>query len=518
MLSSHLARAIATIVATLALGAAASPALADPVVMAAGDVACSSQGTTTPGLCSQRYVAGLAVNQLGGPEGLSALLAIGDLQYESGGLADFRAYFGAPDSWGQPALRPVLRPVPGNHEYQTSGASGYYNYFAEIGVGVGTPGQGWYSFNVGSWHFIGLNSSDGCSKAVSCAKGSAQETWLANDLATNTQPCVAAYFHHPINTVGGRLHDLWQDLYDHGVELALVGHNHGYAKIVHRNAAGSVDPAGPGEIVVGTGGKSSGVYGLLKMTLHPNGMDYNFVGSGTSDSGSLSCDGSTPPPPPPPPPSPPTAGFSSSLSGRTLTVSDTSTGAPTSWAWDFGDGATSSVRNPPAHTYAVDGTYTVKLTATNAGGGTTTSKVIKVATSLPPTPPADATPKPGPTQPPVTNQAAALPPAVQDNVVTPPSVVTQSGTPVLTAAKARTAMRKLLANRLRDWTLTGVTCKTTDTRHAQCTFRARRDDRRASGSGVLVLLGSDGRVSVKVQARLTGRYARRTTWTGRVRS
>ena len=361
MLSSALRRIVAAIVATLALGAAASTALAaDPVVMAAGDVACSSQGITTPGDCSQRYVAGLAKAQLASPEGLSALLAIGDLQYDSGSLSGFRTYFGAADSWGQPALRPVLRPVPGNHEYQTSGASGYFGYFAEIGVGVGTPGQGWYSFDVGGWHFIALNSSDGCSKAVKCAKGSPQETWLANDLATNTKPCVAAYLHHPVNTVGGRLHDIWQDLYDAGVELVLVGHNHGYTKIVHRNASGAVDPAGPGEIVVGTGGKSSGVYGLLKMTLQPTSMTYAFVGSGASDTGSLSCDAS--PPPPPPPPTPPAAKFSASLSGRTLTVTDESTGGlvGASWAWDFGDGATSTLRYPAKHTYAADGTYTVK--------------------------------------------------------------------------------------------------------------------------------------------------------------
>ena len=107
---------------------------------------------------------------------------------------------------------------------------------------------------------------------------------------------------------------------------------------------------------------------------------------------------------------------------------------------------------------------------------------------------------------------------VEEKAVTPPSVVTVTSAPTLTAAKARAAMRALLTRRLRGWTLTAVTCRTSDAGHARCTFRARLGDRRASGSGALVLLGADGRVSVKVQASLTGRLARRTTWTGRVRS
>src|SRR4051812_33603334 len=180
----------------LCLGVGASVAMASgEVVMAAGDVACSNVGITTPGPCSQRYTANLALQQQ--QTRLDALLGMGDLQYDSGTLSGFQKYFGT--SWGVPALRGVLRPALGNHEYQTSGASGYFDYFSSIGVGVGARGQGWYSFDVGSWHFVALNSSNACSP-VSCAAGSPQETWLKSDLAATRQPCIGAFWHHPLSS------------------------------------------------------------------------------------------------------------------------------------------------------------------------------------------------------------------------------------------------------------------------------------------------------------------------------
>lgn len=354
---------------------------ADPVVMAAGDVACNSAGTTTPGACSQRYTAGLALAQKSSAEGLAALIAPGDLQYPSGGLSDFQKWFGT--SWGQPALRSVLRPAPGNHEYQTSGAAGYFDYFASIGVPTGTRGQGWYSFDVGTWHFIALNSSNACSP-VSCAKGSAQETWLRSDLSATRQPCIAAFWHHPLSSAP-KLKDIWQDLYDAGADFVLDGHVHGYKKPVARNAAGAADPNGPREVVVGSGGKSSGVYGLLKLTLHPNGADWQFVGAGASDAGTATCHGAAPTP------GKPAAAFTSTTSGLGATVTDTSSGSPTSWAWSFGDGTSSTAQNPPVHTYGQPGTYTVSLTATNAAGSSTISKPVTVSATGPPPPAAGVT-------------------------------------------------------------------------------------------------------------------------------
>ncbi|HEU0318834.1 MAG TPA: hypothetical protein VFR49_15980, partial [Solirubrobacteraceae bacterium] len=157
---------IAVVVIALSAAAGASVAAADPVIMAAGDIACASPGSTSPGTCSQAYTSNLLLTQKSSAEGLAAVLTLGDNQYDSGGLANFRAYFDP--TWGR--LGSSLRPALGNHEYLTSGASGYFDYFTGLGVPTGNRGEGWYSYDIGSWHLIALNSSDGC-KPVSCAKG-----------------------------------------------------------------------------------------------------------------------------------------------------------------------------------------------------------------------------------------------------------------------------------------------------------------------------------------------------------
>jgi PKD repeat protein len=358
--------AAVSLLLSLAVGVSMASA-AGEVVMAAGDVACNNVGTTSPGSCSQRYTAGLALQQQ--QTRLDALIAPGDLQYENGGLSDFQKYFGT--SWGVPALRGVLRPAPGNHEYQTSGAAGYFDYFGSIGVGVGARGQGWYSFDVGSWHFVALNSSNACSP-VSCAVGSAQETWLKSDLAATNQPCIAAFWHHPLSTVS-KLKPLWQALQNAGADLVIDGHTHGYKNLAPHDANGAATPNGMREIIAGSGGKSSGVYGLLKLTLGSNGADYRFVGSGASDSGTITCHG------PAPGPSQPVADFSSSTSGLAATFTDRSTSSgQATYAWDFGD-ATSSTAQNPVHTYTQGGTYQVKLTITDAGGTASVTKPVTVS-------------------------------------------------------------------------------------------------------------------------------------------
>ncbi|QEC49787.1 PKD domain-containing protein [Baekduia soli] len=570
------------------LAAAGAAQAADPVVMAAGDVACDSPGITTPGPCSQAYTAGLAVSQLQSAGGLDALLAMGDLQYDRGDLSDFQSYFGT--TWGQPLLRPVLRPVPGNHEYETSGASGYFDYFASIEVAAGTRGQGWYSFDVGSWHFIGLNTSDGCTP-VSCAAGSAQETWLRQDLATTSQPCIAAFWHHPLDTVNGRLHDVWQDLYDAGADLVLDGHNHGYTGAVALNADGQADPAGPRQIVVGTGGKSNGVYGLLKLTLHANGADWQFVGSGTSDSGSLTCHGSAPPPPPAPaahftvtanglsaavantstgsatswdwdfgdgtahatqrtPPAhvyaqpgtytitltagnatgstqeqrtvtvvrPPLASFTASVHDLDVTFTDTSTSAPVTWRWDFGDGASATTQSP-SHRYAAAGTYTVRLTAGNAGGSSIRTQAVTVTAPVvvmpggPPSGGPDVAPPPLVAPPVAPVEPPATPPAVDQPVLaqsTAPVPV-----PVLTGARARAALRAVLTRRLRGWRITGLTCSAkAGSRSASCRFTARRHGRIIRATGRLTASAGTGALRYRLSLR-RGTSRHRSHWTGR---
>jgi PKD repeat protein len=362
---------IAVVVIALSAVAGGAVAVADPVVMAAGDIACAATGPTSPGTCSQAYTANLLLAQKSSAEGLAAVLTLGDNQYESGALADFRSYFDP--TWGR--LGSILRPALGNHEYQTAGASGYFDYFSGLGVPTGNRGDGWYSYDIGSWHLIALNSSDGCTPVL-CTTGSPQETWLRSDLTSTAQPCIVAYWHHPLSYAPAEK-AIWQDLYDAGADLVLVGHEHTYRKPVAHDASGSPDATGPREVIVGTGGYSGGIYGVLKLTLHAGSFDWSFEGTGATDSGTAACHA-----PRLPPPSPPTASFTTSASGLAVSFKDTSTGAPTSWSWTFGDGTTSSAQSP-SHTYAQAGTYTVTLTATNSGGSSSATQQVTVTAPTP---------------------------------------------------------------------------------------------------------------------------------------
>jgi PKD repeat protein len=416
----------AALALVLALTAGAPPASADPVIMAAGDIACGQPGSASPGACSQVYTSNLALLQENSPEGLDALLALGDEQYENGTLAGFNAYFDP--SWGR--LDDVLKPAPGNHEYNTPNAAGYFDYFAAHGVETGGR-NGWYSYDIGTWHLISLNSSNACSP-VSCASGSPQETWLRNDLALNKQPCILAYWHHPL-TSAAKEADMWQDFYDAGVDFVLTGHIHHYTAPVRRAPNGSADPNGPREVVVGTGGDDAHGSGLLKMTLHADSADWRFVGSGASDSGTATChNGSAPPPPPPPPPpTPPSTDFEATQDPSTLAVAfeDISTAIPqvTSWKWSFGDGATST-QQAPIHTYAAAGKYTVTLTATNLGGSTPKSEDVVVTAPVPRNPPVVV-------DPPVTTPTQTTPP---QNPPPPPAGGDDGGGSAATATTATT--------------------------------------------------------------------------------
>jgi hypothetical protein len=157
-----LGRTIATV---LALGCGAAPAsAADPVIMAAGDIACRPGEQRNPAFCQMQATADLV--KAARPD---AVLALGDEQYENGTLGEFRAVYDK--TWG--AFKGITRPVPGNHEYATPGASGYFDYF---GQAAGPRGQGWYSFDLGAWHVIALNSN--CGKVGGCDEGSPQYAWL----------------------------------------------------------------------------------------------------------------------------------------------------------------------------------------------------------------------------------------------------------------------------------------------------------------------------------------------------
>jgi hypothetical protein len=254
--------------------------------------------------------------------GAAAVLALGDLQYDSGSLSDFQASYDP--SWGR--VKPATRPALGNHE--PGNASGYFDYFNGSGVASGPAGQrgkGYYSFDVGTWHLIALNSN--CSK-VPCSSGSAQERWLRADLAAHPTACTLAYWHHPRFSSGydGNstfMQTLWRDLYDADVEVALSGHSHDYERFAPQNAVGKLDPArGIRQFVVGTGGafftaigsgkpnsqvRQNSTYGVLQLTLHPMSYDWTFTpeaGGKFTDSGTTPCHGlgaPTPLPPPQPP-------------------------------------------------------------------------------------------------------------------------------------------------------------------------------------------------------------------------
>jgi hypothetical protein len=191
------------------------------------------------------------------------------------------------------------RPSPGNHDYHTEGASGYFTYF-----GARAPGP-YYSFDLGSWHMISLNSE------ISMAEGSAQYKWLRNDLASSSARCTLAYWHKPRFTAG-KYKDftfttaIWRLLYAAKAEVVLNGHDHNYQRYGLLTPDGSADPVrGIREFVVGTGGRSlyelsrdprreeaqARVYGVLQMTLRPGGYDWRFVpvSGGYSDLGSADC-------------------------------------------------------------------------------------------------------------------------------------------------------------------------------------------------------------------------------------
>ena len=271
------------------------------LIAVAGDIACANTdasyngGNGTATACRQKATSNLLV---GG--GYAAVLALGDNQYNSGSLSQFQAVYDP--TWGR--VKSITHPAVGNHEYGTSKASGYFSYF---GASAGDPSKGYYSFNVGSWHLIALNSN--CT-IVACTAGSAQEIWLRNDLATHPNLCTLAFDHHARWSSG---HDgdntfmqpMWQDLYNANAELFLSGHSHNYERFAPQNATGGLDNArGIRQFVVGTGGafftgvgsahpnsqvRNNDTFGIMKMTLRPTGYDWQFIraaGGTFTDSGS----------------------------------------------------------------------------------------------------------------------------------------------------------------------------------------------------------------------------------------
>jgi hypothetical protein len=226
----------------------------------------------------------------------------GDNAYENGTTVDFAQCYGP--SWGRHKAR--TRPAPGNHEYQTAGASGYFAYY---GPSAGPMGKGYYSYDLGEWHIISLNSN------IPMNAGSPQEAWLRADLAASGKPCTLAYWHHPRFTSGvmygnsRSTEPLWRALYDAGAEIVISAHEHNYERFAPQTPTGAADPAaGIREFIVGTGGAGlyddqhtpapnsevfeGTTYGVLKLTLSPGAYAWEFVpvaGESFTDSGSGTC-------------------------------------------------------------------------------------------------------------------------------------------------------------------------------------------------------------------------------------
>jgi len=292
--STTVRRTTTTVDPTTTTAAAGGSSGSDPTIAAAGDIACdsSTRGSTT---CHQAATADLLT-----AGNFTAVLALGDNQYPSGALAAFKAYYDP--TWGR--VRAKTYPAPGNHEYQTSGAAGYFSYFGDR---AGPSGRGYYSFNVGSWHLISLNSE------ISTAAGSAQQAWLKSDLAANSRRCTLAYWHKPLFSSGPHgnnpsVKPLWDTLYAAGTDVVLAGHDHDYERFAPQTSSGSADATrGIREFVVGTGGRehyrisstkpnsqvhNTDTFGVLRLTLHTGSYDWRFVPEAAktfTDSGTGSC-------------------------------------------------------------------------------------------------------------------------------------------------------------------------------------------------------------------------------------
>jgi hypothetical protein len=281
---------------TLGWAGGANAQSTDPVLVGAGDIG----GCDSSQLQNSQATANL-IDSIPG-----TVFAVGDLTYPDSTDGYFAKCW-AP-TWGRHRARMI--PAPGNHEYNTPGAPGYYNYFGPV---AGDPLKGYYSFDMGAWHVVVLSAE--CSKIGGCTATSPEGQWLQADLVANPTLCTLALWHEPLYTSisGGTeptVQPFWQILYDAGAELVINGHMHNYERFEPQDPNGNLDlNNGIREIIAGTGGKSldcgftnppaansdvriCSTYGVLKLTLHASSYDWQFIpqaGQAASDSGTTSC-------------------------------------------------------------------------------------------------------------------------------------------------------------------------------------------------------------------------------------
>jgi hypothetical protein len=293
-------------------GAVNAQVAADPVFVGAGDIArCSSSGDEA----TAKLLAGIS----------GTVFTTGDNAYPSGTTNDFDNCYdnrklnletgeyeifsaSRPAWWGQYKARTM--PTPGNHEYFTANASGYFGYFGAV---AGDPSRGYYSYDLGDWHMVALNSM--CDKVGGCEASDPMVDWLKRDLAANPNSCTLAYFHHPVfssgsvhNGIDTKMKPSWEALYAAGADVVVNGHSHNYERFAPQTSNGIADPdLGIRQFIVGTGGgafhdfgtiqpnsevRNSGTFGVLKLTLHASSYDWEFkpvAGKTFTDSGSGQC-------------------------------------------------------------------------------------------------------------------------------------------------------------------------------------------------------------------------------------
>ena len=247
-------------------------------------------------------------NGTGGAEATATLLdhidgtvfTVGDHAYRKGTVEEFQNCY--TPTWGRHRTR--TRPTPGNHDYDTNNAVPYYAYF---GANAGEASKGYYSYDLGTWHIVALNSN------LTADAAAVQEQWLREDLAAHKTLCTLAYWHHPVFSSGGhgnghRMRTIWPVLYEFGVDVVVNGHDHDYERFAPQTPTAQLDPKhGIREFVVGTGGahlrkfktiqsnseiRDASTWGVLKLTLHATSYDWEFVGvpgSTFHDAGSTQC-------------------------------------------------------------------------------------------------------------------------------------------------------------------------------------------------------------------------------------
>jgi hypothetical protein len=281
---------LSVVMAGVLLAARGAPAQAPAVLVGAGDIAsCASEGDEA------------TARTLDGVPG--TVFTAGDNAYERGTDREFAECYHP--SWGRHRAR--TRPTPGNHEYHTPGAAGYFRYF---GAAAGEPGKGYYGYELGGWQVIALNSN--CRYIGGCGPGSPQLEWLRRELAGHRAQCTVAYWHHPRFSSGlhgeaAEMGPIWEALHAAGADVVIAGHDHTYERFAPLDAAGRPDPRGMRSFVVGTGGRSlypfrsvaagsevrrNDTYGVLKLTLGVGRYEWEFLpvaGRTFRDRGSGDC-------------------------------------------------------------------------------------------------------------------------------------------------------------------------------------------------------------------------------------